>query len=82
MNIYRYKFSVRCPNDDKSIEYHLEVQTAAMVMAEEIVTACLFNGAGYHEVVADHLAATLPGRQTITATHSGVEVVTVRESNA
>jgi len=78
VNIYNYAFRVTCPNDGKTIEYFLTIQHDDIIMCENIVSACLFPDAAFHEAVADQIAIELPGYQSIRATHSGVRVETQR----
>ena len=47
-------------------------------MVEDIIKACEISQA-YQEEIADILKEELPGRQTITAIHSSVEIETVRD---
>lgn len=77
MNMYGYTFTVECPNGGAA-EYTLLILHDEMIMAEDIVKACEFAGPMYHEFIADHLRAELPGRQTLSGEHAGVEVETVR----
>lgn len=77
-NIYGYTFRVKCPNDDRSIEYTLLIKSPDMIMAESIVTACNFDKPMYQEQIADELRQALPGEQSISAEHCGVEVITHR----
>ena len=78
MNIYGYTFSVQCPNDSSSIEYTLLIRHDEMIMAESIVSACDFKSPMYQEQVADELRRLLPGEQSISADHAGVEIITER----
>lgn len=78
MNIYRYQFRARCPNNGELIYYRLELTTDQIVMVEAIKTACQRHEAGFHEAIADALFAELGGSQIITATHHMVEIETRR----
>ena len=80
MNIYTYKFTAMCPSNNLSIEYCLKIETAKMVMVEEIkaVVSSLKNE--YHEVMADELYRQLGGNQVMTARHHGVDIETRRGS--
>ncbi len=79
MNIYGYTFSVKCPNDPtESIEYTLIIKHAEMVMAESIAAACQFDKPMYQEQVADELRRILPGEQSLSGEHKGVEITTIR----
>jgi ribosomal protein L20A (L18A) len=53
-----------------------------MIMVEDIKKHTEYTEAAYHEDIADLLYAELGGRQTLTATHHGVEIVTVREDDS
>ena len=77
MNEYRYKFYVRCPNNNDSVQYQLIISHNEIIMVELIISSCILPPS-YHETIADILRKKLPGRQTITATHSGVVIITKR----
>lgn len=51
-----------------------------MIHVEDIKTATILIKKGWHEQIADCLAETFVGDQTIIATHQGVEIETVRLS--
>lgn len=80
MNIYRHSFTAVCPADDEVIIYRLELKSPIMIHVEHIKTATALIKKGWHEQIADDLAKRLGGDQTITATHQGVEIETVRLS--
>ncbi|MBI6620382.1 hypothetical protein YA0783_18910 [Pseudomonas corrugata] len=80
MNIYRHTFAAICPSDGDTILYRLELRSTAMIHVEHIKAATALIKQGWHEQIADHLSETLGGYQTITATHQGVEIETVRLS--
>ena len=82
MNIYRYAFQANCPADGETIDYQLEIRHDDMIMAEDIVEVCRALTDDYQEIMADVIAGALPGSIKITATHSGVEVETIREGHA
>lgn len=77
MNIYRHRFTVKCPNNGVAVEYALEVMTARVVMVEAIIAACTVEQS-FHEGLADALLVALGGRQVLRAYHHGVEIETVR----
>ena len=80
-NLYRHKFVVRCPNDNAQILYELEITTedGRVIMVEDIIAwANGLPGALHHEVIADSAYQTFGGRQTMWATHKGVEIRTDR----
>lgn len=80
MNIYRHSFTAVCPADGEVIIYRLEIKSPIMIHVEHIKTATALIKKGWHEQIADDLAKCLGGDQTITATHQGVEIETVRLS--
>ncbi len=55
MNIYKVKFTVKCPSDGDLITYKLCIYSASMIMAEQIKTATALIKSGYHEKIADAL---------------------------
>ena len=77
MNEYYYKFSVKCPNDNKSVVYSLKIEHKEIIMVESIIAICNLP-ASYQEPIADIIRNKLPGKQTITAVHSGVTIITKR----
>lgn len=78
INIYRTTFSVRCPNNNQSVTYHLTVESPDMISVEDIVSVTKQIQLGYHEEVADKLAAAFGGAQRLVAHHHGVEIETHR----
>lgn len=80
MNIYRHTFTAVCPSDGDTIIYRLEIRSPTVIMVEHIKTATALIKTGYHERIADELSGRFGGDQTITATHQGVEIETVRMS--
>lgn len=80
MNIYRHTFTAVCPADGEVIIYRLEIKSPIMIHVEHIKTATALIKKGWHEQIADDLVKRLGGDQTITATHQGVEIETVRLS--
>lgn len=78
MNKYRHTFAAVCPSDGETIIYSLEIRSATMIHVEHIKAATALIKKGWHEQIADRLAESLGGEQTITATHQGVEIETVR----
>lgn len=78
MNIYRHTFSAVCPSDGETIIYRLELRAPSMIHVEKIKAATVLIKKGWHEQIADLLAESLGGDQTIIATHQGVEIETVR----
>ena len=80
LNIYRHAFAALCPSDGELIIYRLEVRSPTMIRVEQIKAATALIKKGWHEQIADRLAESLGGDQTIIATHQGVEIETVRLS--
>jgi hypothetical protein len=79
VNIYGYTFSVSCPSDPTELsEYTLLIRHDEMIKAEDIVDACGIIGPKYHEEIADIIRKKLPGKQSISAEHCGVEIITER----
>lgn len=80
MNRYSYEFEARCPSDGDLVRYSLEMVSAQRIMAEEIVSACTEGTATpvFHEDLADQLARKFGGSHTLSATHRGVKIVTMR----
>lgn len=75
MNIYRHTFTARCPNNDATISYALEIRSRRTLMVEAIVEVCQFD-IGFHEDIAETLHSRLGGRQRLTAHHHGVDIET------
>jgi hypothetical protein len=80
MNIYRHTFALQCPANDEQIIYQLVIESATMIMAEDIVKEVQRNREEFHEALAERLYAIFGGRQVITATHHGVDIETRRGS--
>ena len=80
MNTYRHTFAAVCPSDGETIVYRLELKSLSMIQVEHIRSATALIKKGWHEQIADRLAESLGGDQTIIATHQGVEIETVRLS--
>ena len=81
MNVYTYEFTNTCPADGDVIAYRLRIRSGGMIRAEAIVEACAL-GPAFHEHIADRLAGTLPGEQTLVARHRGVTITTTRKGTA
>jgi len=80
VNIYRHTFAAVCPSDGETIIYRLELRSLTMIHVEHIKAATALIKMGWQERIADSLAESLGGDQTITATHQGMEIETVRLS--
>jgi len=80
MKTYRHTFTTICPADGEMIIYRLEIRSLTMIHVEHIRAATALIKEGWHEQIADRLAESLGGNQTIIATHQPVEIETVRLS--
>lgn len=78
MNRYTYRFSVKCPNNNRVVEYRLILDSQRMIMVEDIAKKCKSLKPTYHEQIADQLYDAFGGQQTIRAHHHGVDIETVR----
>ena len=79
MNIYKIKFSARCPVDKAAIEYTLRIESEAKILVEDIRFVVGNVKRGFHEDIADRLIDILGNRQVLTATHQHVRIKTIRE---
>jgi hypothetical protein len=79
MNKYTIHFVRKCPENGLAIAYRLTIETPHVLMVEAI-TEEIDNlpEQAYHEAIAQTLTRCLPGRQTLTAHHHGVDIETVR----
>lgn len=77
MNTYTQHFRATCPNNGRSVDYVLTIESVWTILVEEI-QAAVTKLTGYHEDFADQLFAQFGGRQTLTAHHHGTDVRTVR----
>ena len=78
LNVYRTTFSVRCPNNNRPVTYHLTIESPDSISVEEIVSVTRQIQFGYHEDVADKIAASFGGAQRLVAHHHGVDIETLR----
>lgn len=79
MNAYTTHFTIECPANGLAVRYRFEIRTPQKIMVEQILQVCAdLPAKGYHEDIADRLAAALPGRQTLHAHHHGVDITTQR----
>lgn len=76
MNTYRYVFACKCPADDETIIYGLEIHKEDRIMVEAIKEACADWPQGFQEDIAADLHQRLGGTLTLRAQHQGVEIVT------
>lgn len=79
MNIYFYKFTAKCPNNNLVIHYELTIYSKKTIMVEEIISLCSKEST-YHEDLADILYDSLGGYQIINAYHHGVWIKTIRSN--
>lgn len=77
MNVYTYAFQAQCIKNAELIDYSLEIKTNAVIIVEEL-EAWPIPEKAFHEDLADALFERFGGRQTLTATHGKVEIVTTR----
>ncbi len=77
MNTYRYVFACKCPQDDETIIYGLEIVSEQRIMVERIKEVCAEWPTGFQEDIAADLHAQLGGLLTLRAQHQGVEIVTI-----
>lgn len=78
-NCYSHKFTAICPVNGEAILYDIEIQSADVIMVEEITA--FFRGLKdpvFHEALADQLYAAFGGFQIMVATHHGVDIRTER----
>lgn len=81
LNIYRHVFAAPCPNNDRQVDYTLEIRTQRVIMVEEIMEICQAAtkvDKPYHETMADFLFQHFAGEQSMVAFHHGVEIETRR----
>lgn len=79
MNTYSTTFFCVCPVNKVRVQYHLKIETTAIVSVEELLERLTTVYAdGFHEPIADDLHATFGGVQTLRAYHHGVVIETVR----
>jgi hypothetical protein len=78
MNEYTTEFFAHCPTNGVRIKYTLVIITSEVVMVERIIDTVNLLDRGYHEAFADQLLREFGGRQTLTADHHGVRIVTTR----
>ena len=78
MNIYSTRFFAVCPANGARIDYSLTIHTGQMLKVEDILAFVGQLSAGYHEDLADKLAAEFGGQQRLKAEHHGVQIETIR----
>lgn len=79
MNKYTIHFVRKCPANGLAIAYCLSISTPHILMVEAIKEEVEnLPDEAYHEALAEALTRCLPGCQTLTAHHHGVDIETVR----
>lgn len=79
MNIYRTEFFATCPSNGVRIKYELTLETKDVVGVEALIAEVDVLDEGYHEELADTLAARHPNaRVTLRAFHHGVHIEATR----
>lgn len=78
MNAYRFSFCAECPADKLTITYKAEILSSDMIRVEQINEWRRALGPQFHEELAEDMLGRFGGRQTIVATHQGVQIETVR----
>lgn len=79
MNTYRIQFFCQCPINSVRIFYTLVIESKTVVIVENLIGMVSDFPPALHEHIADRLHAAFGGKQTMSASHHGVEIVTVRE---
>lgn len=84
MNIYRFKFVSRCPNNNKPIMYEFELRKpdADKVFVEHIEIAAALYDTAFHEQIADAFFKQFGGQQILKAHHHGIDIETHRGFDA
>lgn len=79
INVYTYQFKSKCPVNDKTIKYTLEIETdGSEIMVEELQAFVKKCGNALHEDLAKWLFKEFGGHQTLIAKHHGTDIKTVR----
>lgn len=78
MNVYRFRFTAKCPANGAKIDYSVEIRASRLILAEDMNVWRKRQRYGYHELIADRLFAKFGGTQRITASHHGIEIETLR----
>ncbi len=78
MNIYRHRFTTKCPNNNQVVEYDLTICSFKMIEVERIQAKCAEYKEGFHEYIADQLRDIFGGVQMLTAWHHGTSIRTFR----
>jgi len=78
LNKYTTQFFAFCPVNGVRILYTLCIEIQQTIMAEELIDAVTLLDKGFHEEFADQLHREFGGKQTLSASHHGVDIVTER----
>jgi hypothetical protein len=78
MNIYTQRFRASCPVNNRSVDYVLRIESAAVIRVEDLQSVVGEFKSGFHEDFADQLFAKFGGMQTMCAHHHGTDIKTVR----
>ena len=82
MNIYETSFYCKCPINKIRILYELKIETKEIISVEELLKHIEhWYQDGFHELIADHLAESFNGIQTLKADHHSVKITTIRQGN-
>lgn len=74
--IYTQPFWATCPNNGRTVNYTLTIESRRMIMVEDIQKA-VSEVSGYHEQIARALRKRFKGTtQTLEAHHHGTNVKT------
>lgn len=79
MNIYSTEFFSICPVNGVRVKYDWRIETDKTIPVEQMLAATE-TADGFHEEIADHLAAQFQGAHTLRAFHHGVNIETIRGS--
>lgn len=78
LNIYKTSFKCQCPNNGQIIDYKLKIESESFIQVENLLEFISNLKPDFHETIADSLFDKFDGLQTMTATHHGVEIKTLR----
>jgi hypothetical protein len=82
VNIYKTSFYCKCPINKIRILYELKIETKEIISVEELLKHIEhWYADGFHELIADHLAESFNGIQTLKADHHSVKITTIRQGN-
>jgi hypothetical protein len=82
VNIYETSFYCKCPINKIRILYELKIETKEIISVEELLKHIEhWYQDGFHELIADHLAESFNGVQTLKADHHSVKITTIRQGN-